>query len=102
MASSGYTPNPRFEAEALRMPGVIAHVDRVASQVATQVEGSAVFPGGRGAKRTVISGGPNPGSKRVGIAGPFGAVEEFGSINSAPKAPLAKGVQAVGLEFTEA
>lgn len=100
--ASRYVPNPRFEDEALRMPGVIAQVARAAAQVASQVEGAAVFPGGRGAKRTVISDGTRPGAKRVGIAGPFGAIEEFGSINSAPKAPLAQGVQAVGLEFSEA
>lgn len=91
-----FTLNPAFHAELLEE--LRPHLREVSDQVASICEANIVFPGGR--SRPVEVTDTDTGCT-VAMMGPFGHIEEWGSVNSNPKAPLRNAVHSVGLDFAE-
>ena len=73
-------------------------VREVAEEIAGNAEANITFPGGRSGPVEVQD---TERGCTVGLMGPFGHIEEWGSVNSGPKAPLRRGVEAAGVEFAE-
>lgn len=103
MAAGGirYIPNPAFEVQLRNDPQLRAHLRRTAERVRGAAEGNIIFPGAR-TKSVSVSDGDEVGSQRVSLDGPFGAIEEWGSIKGPARAPLRRAVHSAGLEFDEA
>lgn len=91
-----FTLNPGFQAELLEE--LRPRVREVAEEVASICEANIVFPGGRSGPVEVTD---TDTGCTVAMTGPFGHIEEWGSANSNPKAPLRNAVHSVGLDFAE-
>lgn len=69
-----------------------------ADEIGGNCEANITFPGARSGPVEVT--GTDRGAT-VAMTGPFAHIEEWGSANSGPKAPLRRAVEASGLEFDE-
>lgn len=87
---------PDFEAQVLEL--VMPFIAEKAEEIAGNAEANIMFPGGRSGPVEVS---PTDKGAAVALTGPFAHLEEWGSINSSPSAPLRRAVEASGLEFDE-
>ncbi len=85
-----------LEAQVLELvrPFVMEKADEIAGSASSNVS----FPGGRSNPVEVAA---TEKGATVALTGPFAHLEEWGSINSSPSAPLRRAVEASGLEFDE-
>ena len=68
----------------------------IVEDIADAANGNLVFPGSKSGPVLVLTNGPNFAVSNVG---PFGHLDEWGSVNNPPYAPLRRAVEASGLEF---
>ena len=73
-------------------------VAEICEDIADAANGNLVFPGSKSGPVLVLTNGPNFAVSNVG---PFGHLDEWGSVNNPPYAPLRRAVEASGLEFHE-
>lgn len=85
-----------LEADVLELvrPFVMEKADEIAGNASANIS----FPGGRSNPVEVTA---TELGATVALTGPFAHLEEWGSINSSPSAPLRRAVEASGLEFEE-
>lgn len=69
-----------------------------AEEVGSVCEANVTFPGGRSGPVEVAA---SERGATVAMTGPFAHIEEWGSVNNGPFAPLRRAVEASGLEFDE-
>lgn len=69
-----------------------------ADEIAGNCDANIGFPGGRSGPVEVTE---TEKGARVAMTGPFAHIEEWGSVNNGPQAPLRRAVEASGLEFDE-
>lgn len=91
-----FEPAGDLEAQVLEL--VRPRVREVSDEIAGNAEGNLTFPGRRSGP--VVVNDTDKGCT-VGLTGPFGHLDEWGSINNGPNAPLRRAVEASGLEFHE-
>ncbi|HNH38628.1 MAG TPA: hypothetical protein PK912_09290 [Microthrixaceae bacterium] len=73
-------------------------IREVSDEIAGNCEANIGFPGGRSGPVEVTD---TARGCTVAMTGPFAHLEEWGSVNSSPTAPLRRAVEASGLEFEE-
>lgn len=91
-----FEPAADLEAQILEL--VRPAVREASDEIAGNAEANLRFPGGRSGPVEVND---TERGCTVGLTGPFGHIEEWGSINNGPFAPLRRAVEASGLEFAE-
>lgn len=69
-----------------------------ADEIAGTASANVTFPGSRSGP---AEASPSDKGATVALTGPFAHLEEWGSINNGPTAPLRRAVEASGLEFHE-
>lgn len=91
---AGFELNPNLAQELTEevRPAIMEAAEAIADGV------DVTFPGARSGPAQVTE---TAEGAQVGLAGPFGAIEEWGSVNSGPMAPLRTSVYASGLRFEE-
>lgn len=73
-------------------------VAEICEEIAGNAEANLVFPGSKSGPVLVLTNGLNFAVSNVG---PMGHMDEWGTINNPPYAPLRRAVEASGLEFDE-
>ena len=92
------TFEPAGDMEDQMMELVRPQVMEKADEIAGNCEGNIGFPGGRSGPVEVTE---TERGATVAMTGPFAHIEEWGSVNNGPQAPLRRAVEASGLEFDE-
>lgn len=92
------TFEPAGDMEDVVRDAVADQVRAAADDIAGNAEANITFPGGRTGPVEVSD---TDRGAQVGLMGPFAHIEEWGSVNNAPFAPLRRAVEASGLEFDE-
>lgn len=91
-----FEASPDLESQIMDL--VRPFVMEKADEIAGACESNITFPSGRSGP---VETSETEKGATVGMMGPFGHIEEWGSIYSGPKAPLRRAVEASGLEFDE-
>lgn len=73
-------------------------VAEMCEDIASNAEANLVFPESKSGPVIVLTNGLNFAVSNVG---PMGHLDEWGSVNNPPYAPLRRAVEASGLEFDE-
>lgn len=73
-------------------------VQEMCEEIADNANANLVFPSSKSGPVIVLTNGPNFAVSNVG---PMGHMDEWGTINNPPYAPLRRAVEASGLEFHE-
>lgn len=87
---------PDLESQIKQM--VSEQVREICETIASDAEANLVFPGSKSGPVLVLTSGDNFAVSNVG---PMGHMDEWGTINNPPYAPLRRAVEASGLEFDE-
>lgn len=93
----GFVPNPRFEAELRREPGVRRALQERAEKAIAAAQGDVVSP--KFASGFYVE--DNGDSVTAGTTNPFFHLDEWGSVNTPPRAPLRRAVRATGARLEE-
>ncbi len=84
--------------EAQVREAVKDQVREMCDEIATTAAGNLVFPGSKSGPVIVLE---TEKGFAVSNVGPMGHMDEWGTINNPPYAPLRRAVEASGLEFDE-
>ncbi len=92
------TFEPAGDLEDQLREAVKDQVAEICEDIAANAEANLVFPGSKSGPVIVLTSGLNFAVSNVG---PMGHLDEWGSVNNPPYAPLRRAVEASGLEFDE-
>lgn len=93
----GFVPNPRFDAELKRDPGIRAELRRRANRAIAIAAGDTISP--KFAPGFYVE--DNGDTVTAGTTNPFFHLDEWGSIHNPPRAPLRRAVRAAGTRLEE-